>query len=90
MELAGPLDRFARFELSEQYRALASTALRMRHKHSAKLATTQPEDLDDGQLAETVLRLKAWIADQEELPIHPDSELARRARAADEAAPKDV
>lgn len=77
MELAQQIGAIARFHLNEEYRELAATAIRMRHKHALRLAETQPESLDDGVLAETVLRLKAWIAEQPPLPIDPDSYLAR-------------
>lgn len=77
MELAARLGPLARLDLCEQYRDLAATAIRMRHKHAAKLARTVPESLDDGALAETVLRLTGWIAEQPPLDIDPDSHLAR-------------
>ncbi len=77
MELAQPVGPVARYHLREEYRALAATAIRLRHKHARKLAETEPERLDDGVLAETVLRLKAWIAEQPPLPIDPDSYRAR-------------
>lgn len=78
MDLAheiGPVDRYY---LTEEYRELAAQAIRLRHKHAAKLAETRPEELSDGQLAGTVLRLKAWIAEQPPLPVDPDSYLARQ------------
>lgn len=69
-----------RFWLCQEYRALASTAVRMRHKHAVKLAATRPEELTGEVLAATVLRLKGWIAEQPELPVDPDSVLARERR----------
>ncbi len=77
MDLAQPIGPVARLNLREEYRELAATAIRLRHKHAVKLARTQPEDLDDGTLAEAVLRLTAWIAEQPPLPVDPDSYLAR-------------
>lgn len=77
MELARPLGPVARLTLRAEYRDLAATAIRLRHKHAAKLARTRPEDLDDGTLAEVVLRLTGWIAEQPPLPVDPDSYLAR-------------
>lgn len=78
MDLAQRIGPVARFHLAEEYLDLAATAIRMRHKNARKLAATRPDDLSDGQLAETVLRLKAWIAEQPPLPVDPDSRRARQ------------
>lgn len=80
MQLAGPLGPVARLHLCEEYRALAATAIRLRHRHARKLAVTAPEALGDGQLAETVLRLKGWILEQPPLPVDPDSYQARHGK----------
>jgi hypothetical protein len=77
MELARRIGAVERFHLSERFLELASTAIRLRHRHAGRLATTRPDDLTDGHLAETVLRLEAWIAEQPPLPVHPDSYRAR-------------
>lgn len=85
MELAQRIGPVARIDLCEEYRNLAATAIRHRHRHASKLAEMQPEDLSDGQLAETVRRLKAWLADRPALPVAPDSYLARQKAVGDEA-----
>jgi hypothetical protein len=77
MELAAPLSALDRFYLREEYRELAAQAIRQRHRHARKLVETEPESLSDGALAETVLRLKGWLADQPPLPVDPDSHQAR-------------
>ncbi len=77
MELARRISKLDRFHLSAEYITLAARAICLRHKHADKLAKTQPEDLTDGQLAETVLKLKAWVAEQPVPVPHPDSYRAR-------------
>lgn len=77
MELAQRIGPVARFHLAEEYRELAARAICLRHRNAVKLAAMEPESLSGGALAETVLRLKAWIAEQSPLPVDPDSHQAR-------------
>ena len=84
MELVGLIGPVDRLWLLEEYRELAAQAIRHRHRHACKLVEMQPEKLSGGTLAETVLRLKAWIAEQPELPVDPNSWLARRQHAESE------
>lgn len=78
MQLAQPISPIVRLDMHEEYRELAALAIRHRHKSGWKLAHTRPESLADEQLAETILRLKGWLAEQPELPVHPDSWAARK------------
>jgi hypothetical protein len=77
MELAQRIGPVARFYLNEEYIALAARAVYLRHPQGKKLVATRAEDLTDSQIAETVLKLKAWIAEQPVPVPHPDSHRAR-------------
>jgi len=78
VELAARVSAVDRLAWRERYLEAASQAIQHRHKHAVKLAVTRPEVLTDEQLIETVMRLDAWLLEQPELPIHPDSWTAKR------------
>jgi hypothetical protein len=70
----GPVERVA---LREAFRQVAADCIQRRHPHGMWLVGKQPEQMSDATLQEAVRRLRAWLAEQPPLEIHPDSWLAR-------------
>lgn len=78
MELLHRVSAVDRLLWQERYIEAAAQAICHRHRHAAKLARTAPEELSDGQLVDTVMRLEAWLMEQLALPVDPDSWIARK------------
>jgi hypothetical protein len=72
------MNRIDRLAIDEAFRQVAADCLQRRHPHAMWLVGKRPEDMNDTTITEAVRRLKSWLAEQPELPIHPDSWIAKR------------
>lgn len=72
------MNKIERIAVDEEFRQAAADCLVRRHPHAAWLAGKRPEDMNDATITEAVRRLKAWLAEQPPLLIHPDSWIAKR------------
>lgn len=69
--------------MEEMWLTVATEAILHRHPHAQwieKHSRGLPVPLKDAALEAAVERIGLWLADKPPLPIHPDSELARRQR----------
>lgn len=77
------MTRLERVQMEEMWLTVATEAILHRHPHAQWIADHSrglPIPLSDAALQAAVERIGVWLSDQLPLPVHPDSEVARRGR----------
>lgn len=75
------MKRIERVQMEETWLTVATQALLHRHPQAQWIADHSrglPIPLSDEALEAAVERIGVWLAEQPPLPVHPDSETARR------------